>query len=75
MTVRVVCYAGHKGDERPLRFELGERWLAVEEVMDQWFEPDALYFKVRADDESIYILKHFEPNDTWTLESFRRPVA
>jgi len=73
MTVHVECYSGFKADERPLRFRLGERWLAVEDVMDRWYDPDAIYFRVRADDGCVYILRHREREGAWTLESFRRP--
>jgi hypothetical protein len=31
----VECYAGAKADERPVRFQLGERNHMVEEVVDQ----------------------------------------
>ncbi|MBI4466925.1 MAG: hypothetical protein HY656_05830 [Acidobacteria bacterium] len=74
MRVRVECYAGHKADQRPLRFTLKERELQVEEVLDQWFSPEHIYFRVRADDGHIYILCHSENalDDAWTLESFRR---
>ncbi|MBZ5727629.1 MAG: hypothetical protein LAP87_21855 [Acidobacteriia bacterium] len=73
MTVRVECYSGFKADERPLRLQLGERWLAVEEVLDRWYDPRATFYRVRAADGYIYILRHSEPDDVWTLESLRRP--
>ncbi len=66
------CYSGFKADERPLRFQLGERWLVIEEVVDRWYDPDATYFRVRAGDGATYILRHCQPDDTWTLEAFRR---
>ncbi len=72
MIVRVECYSGFKADERPLRYQLGSRWLEVKEVMDHWYDPDATYFRVRADDGNVYILRHSERDDVWTLESFRR---
>ena len=72
MTIRVEAYSGFKAGERPVRFQLGERWLSVEEVLDRWYDPDAIYFRVRADDRAIYILRHGERDDTWTLESYRR---
>jgi hypothetical protein len=72
MIVEVESYSGFKADERPLRFRLGERWLAVEEVVDRWYDPDATYFRVRADDGGVYILRHREQTDLWTLETFRR---
>ena len=72
MTVRVEAYSGFKADERPLRFQLGDRWLVVEEVLDRWYDPDAIYFRVRADDGDLYVLRHAEPEDAWTLEAYRR---
>jgi len=73
MNLRVECYAGRKADERPLRFHLGERAYAVEEVLDQWYGPDDVFFKVRADDGNFYIIRHTESTGEWRLESFRRP--
>lgn len=73
MTLKVECHSGYKADERPVRFQLGERWLAVEELLDRWYDPHALYFRVRADDDAVYVLKHEERKDVWTLEAFRRP--
>ena len=32
MILRVKCYAGRKADERPVRFQLGEREYVVEEI-------------------------------------------
>jgi hypothetical protein len=74
MTVEVESYSGFKADERPLRFRLGERWLAVEDVVDRWYDPDATYFRVRADDGATYILRHVEGSEVWTLEAFRRAI-
>lgn len=77
MRVRVESYAGYKAEQRPLRFYLGSRWFEVEEVLDQWYSPDAIYFRVRAHDGDFYILRHREHplEDAWTLESFRRGQA
>ena len=72
MRLEVQCYAGHKADQRPIRFQLGERAYAVEEVLDQWYGPDDTYFKVRADDGNLHILRHGERADEWSLESYRR---
>jgi hypothetical protein len=74
VTVDVECYSGHKADERPLRFRLGERWLAVEEIVDRWYDPDAVFFRVKADDGSMYILRHDESAHAWSLEAFRRTL-
>jgi hypothetical protein len=72
MKLRVECYAGAKADERPLRFQLGERDHMVEEVVDQWYGPDDVFFKVRTDDGNLYILRRNTAADAWTLESFRQ---
>ena len=71
--MRVRCYAGYKGDERPVRFELGEHEYAVVELLDQWYGPDDDYFKVRADDGNLYILRRHRADNSWDLESFRKP--
>jgi hypothetical protein len=72
MVLRVQCYAGRKADERPMRFQLGERNYVIEEVLDQWYSPDDTFFRVRADDGNLYILRHDLTSDEWSLESFRR---
>jgi hypothetical protein len=70
--LQVQCYAGRNTDERPVRFQLKDRDFIVEEVLDQWYGPDDLFFKVRADDGNLYILRHNLPRDSWSLESFRQ---
>jgi hypothetical protein len=66
------AYAGRKADERPIRFWLHEREYLVEEVLDQWYGPDDTFYKVRAGDGNLYILRHSTSGDKWTLEWFRR---
>ena len=71
MVVNVESYAGFKADERPLRFQLGEKWIGIREVADRWYEPEAVYFKVLTEDGHTYILRHSQANGEWTLASFR----
>jgi len=73
MRVRVECYSGRKADERPIRFQLDERDYLVEEVLDRWYGPNEAFFKVRADDGNLYILRQDQstPERAWRLESFR----
>jgi hypothetical protein len=75
MRVQVECYAGRKADERPVRFRLETHEYMVEEVMDQWYGPEDVFFKVRADDNKAYILRHKTsvPDGGWDLVSFREP--
>ncbi len=70
-SLQVECYAGHRADQRPLRFLLRGRVFEVEAVDDQWYEPSAIYFRVRASDGNFYILRHDEVADVWTLDAFR----
>lgn len=69
--ITVSTYHGYKADERPVEFQLGEVSLVVQIVLDRWYEPDGTYFKVKADDGNLYILKH-SFNEGWTLASFHR---
>ena len=73
MKLLVECYAGSKADERPVRFEIGGQSRMVEEVLDQWYGPSDSFFKVRADDGNLYVLRRdgSTPERTWTLESFQ----
>jgi hypothetical protein len=75
--VTVQCYSGYRADERPVRFKLGERTFEVEEVEDRWYSPGADYFRLRADDGNIYILRRDQPLDEWSLEAYRarRPIS
>jgi hypothetical protein len=74
MKLRVECYSARKADERPIRFWLGGRRYQVETVLDQWYDPESVSFKVRADDGNLYILRQntSTPNGTWDLVSFRQ---
>ena len=75
MRVEVECYAGRKADEKPRRFRLDEHEYTVEEVLDTWYAPEHVFFKIRADDGNLYILRHETsvPDGHWELVSFREP--
>jgi len=75
LTLKVECYSGYRADERPMRFTMGSppgRTLEVKEVVDQWYGVGYRCFKVRADDDNLYILRHQESEDRWTLDAFRQ---
>ena len=65
--IRVDCYAGHRGEQTPRRFFLGERPVEVVQVLDQWLAPDHRYFKVEGADRAIYILRHDTATGRWSL--------
>ena len=69
--IKVEAYSGYKSCQRPLRFTLGQRILKVLSVEDQWYSPASIYFRVRADDGNMYVLRHDEEEDRWALDAFR----
>jgi hypothetical protein len=74
MKLEVECYSGFKADERPVRFRLDGRPYLVEELLDQWYGPQDVFYKLRADDGNLYILRHetSTPEGNWHLVSFRQ---
>jgi hypothetical protein len=74
MKLDVDCYSGRKADERPVRFRLNGNEYLVEEVLDQWYGSAGTFFKVRADDKNLYVLRcdTSRPEGLWYLESFRQ---
>jgi len=70
--VHVECYAGYKGDERPLKLQIGNDMVDVADVEDRWYSPGATYFRVLANDGNYYVLRHDEGQDSWTLDGYRQ---
>lgn len=70
LTVRVSCYAGYRGEETPHSFVLGKRHIDIVDVIDRWLSPEHRYFKIRGDDEGIYILRHDVAAERWELILF-----
>ncbi len=67
LSVSVECYAGYRGEESPRRLSFDQRQVDVVEILDRWLAPDHRYFKVRGDDDGIYILRHDVVSGTWEL--------
>jgi len=65
--IEVSCYSGYRYGERPITFKLLERTFPVKEILDQWYGPDYLYFKIRTEDRKIYLLKFDQAKDQWFL--------
>jgi hypothetical protein len=73
-TVRVECYAGYKGDERPVKLQISEQMIDIAEVEDRWYSPGATYFRVLLANGERYVLRREDAQDLWTLEAFRAPA-
>lgn len=71
LIIGVECYAGHRGEQTPRTLVLGDRRIAVVEVVDAWLAPDYRYFKVKGEDGDTYLVRHDEACDTWELTMFR----
>lgn len=69
--LRVECYAGYRGEQEPRWFRLGEHRLQVTEILDRWLDPEHRYFKVLADDEGIYLLRHDVKSGEWELRTIQ----
>ena len=70
--VHVECYAGHRGEETPRVLIIGDRRVAVVEVLDRWLAPDHCYFKVKGDDGDEYIIRRDTASGEWELTMFQR---
>ena len=75
LAVGVECYAGHRGEQTPRTLVLGDRRIAVAEVLDAWLAPDHRYFKLKGDNGDTYLVRHDERSDTWELTMFRAALV
>jgi hypothetical protein len=71
--VHVECYAGYKGDERPIKLQIGSDMVEVADVEDRWYSPGATYFRVLLANGERYVVRREDAQDVWTLEAFRSP--
>jgi len=71
--LKVECYASSKLSERPVAFFLSNSRYKVEEIIDRWHEEGSRYFKIKADDDNIYLLKYDEHKDCWEWVFYQNP--
>lgn len=70
VTIRVECHAGYRAEESPRRFFIGQRKIEVLEILDRWLDPVHSYYKLRGDDDGIYILRYDREPDVWEMIMF-----
>jgi hypothetical protein len=70
--LKVKRYSGYKANERPKSFTINNREFLIKEIVNQWYSPGCLYFKVRDDNNHTYILKYDQVQDLWALEFFEK---
>jgi hypothetical protein len=71
LSIGVECYAGHRGEQTPRTLILGDRRIAVAEVLDAWLAPEYRYFKLKVADGDTYLVRHDERTGIWELTMFR----
>ena len=47
----------------------------VTEIVDRWPGEDHCYYRVLADDGSVYILRHDEGENSWRIHFFDNPAS
>lgn len=72
MILEVNVVPGCSEEPAPSEFKLGATHYVVREIIDRWLANDYSYFKLRADDESIYIFRHDKLAQRWELVLFNR---
>lgn len=62
----------HKGEEVPQSFRLWKHTHTVKEVLDKWLASEHRYFKVKAEDDAVYILRYDGESCSWELTLFSK---
>jgi hypothetical protein len=60
LPIHITAYSGYKANERPRDFTVDEDLYEIAEVEDRWYEPDAMYFRVRTTEGRRFILRYDE---------------
>ena len=71
--LKVECYTGSQSQQNPVAFILRDSRYKVEEIIDRWYEEGSSYFKVKADDGNIYLLKCDKRSSHWEWVFYQNP--
>ena len=71
--IAVECVLENNSNGRPAAFSLMGRPYVVKEIIDTWHAKAAVYFKIKAGDDNIYLLKYDGRQDQWDLVFFQNP--
>lgn len=77
MELRVELTDERGGRDRlsPRAIWLGKKRLAVLEVLDRWAGEEFDHVKIRAEDQSVYILRRDARSGLWALAAYRAPES
>jgi len=68
----VETHSGHRLHEWPRRFQREGTWYQVSQVLARWQEPEALHFRVLADNGQIYHLEYNLSQEIWKVRPERQ---
>jgi hypothetical protein len=67
----VECEHDPKRGDIPVRFGWADQMRQVVELIDRWEGDEDIYFRVRTEDDSIYILRQNRVSGEWQIHFFR----
>jgi hypothetical protein len=68
----VECERDSERGEIPVRFGWPGRMRQITELIDRWEGDEDIYFRVRTEDASTYILRRNRVSGAWQIHFFRR---
>lgn len=68
----VECEHDPERGEIPVRFGWPDRMRQISELIDRWEGDEDIYFRVRTEDASTYILRRKRVSGAWQIHFFRR---
>ncbi len=71
--LKVECCSSDILDQDPIAFTLMDRQYKVKDVIDRWYGEGVIFFKVKAGDDNIYLLKYSTSQDHWDLILYQNP--
>jgi hypothetical protein len=75
MALKVESAPGPRGEPEPTTVWFGERRVGVRAIVDRWFAPMQRWYRVDADDDQLYVLRHDLASHAWDLVALTRRDA
>jgi len=71
MKISITCYSGYRVNEKPRSIRFDSSVIRVEQIVDQWLDPDHRYFKFIGDDRATYIIRQDMDSLDWELTYYQ----
>jgi hypothetical protein len=72
MALRVEVGSEFLGEPEPIAVWFGARRVGVRAVVDRWFAPNQRWYRIDADDEQLYVVRHDQTTGEWDLAALTR---